>query len=145
MVSLQPQIRQGFSLVELVIYIAIVAVLAMVAIPAGFKYMKDARISSAKSKIRAFEGAITMFQVQMGQYPSQLKDLVEQPSDERLKRKWTGEFLEKKPDMFVDPWSNKYQYKLTPQDAEHKYELYSYGPNGKGSPKSEWISVWELE
>lgn len=83
-----------------------------------------------------------MFNAHTGQYPARLNDLLKKPADEKIARKWEGPYLKAK-EVPEDAWGSKYVYKLTPQ-AEHKYDLYSYGPNGKGSPKEEWISVWNL-
>ena len=143
MVSLSAK-RSGFTLIEIVVAMAIIAILALVATAPIMNYVKNARVSSAKSTLRVLEGAITIYESHTAQLPSRLNDLVKKPADERAAKRWQqGSYLKGK-EVPLDPWGNKYQYKLTPQNPDHKYELYSYGPNGKGGPKEEIISVWDL-
>ena len=143
MIDVRKQVRVGFTLIELMIAIAIVAILAMISIPSMLKYREDGRIASVASNLRAFESAITQYNLQFGKWPSRLKDLVQPPSDEKDKAKWTGSFFKSK-ELPEDPWGNNYVYKMNPAGSENPYELYSYGKNGKGAPQNEWISVWKL-
>jgi len=133
-------IKTGFSLLELMIYIAIVAILLAVAVPNFFSYIEKARKSTTESNLHMLEEAIIMYHVHIGQYPQRLSDLIKRPSDDRVAKKWEGPYLKAK-EIPLDGWSNKFEYKLTPQNPDHKYELYSYGPNGKGSQSSEWIRI----
>lgn len=136
-------LRDAFTLIEIMIAIAIIAILTAVIAPNFVGYMKKSRISSTESTIRMLEGAINMFNAHTGQYPGRLVELIKKPADEKLARKWDGPYIKQK-EIPEDPWGNKYIYKLTPQGTDHKYELYSHGPNGKGAPKEEIISVWNL-
>lgn len=131
--------KEGFSLLELMIAIAIMGILAAVIGPNLMSYLGKAKIKTAQSDLRTFEQAITMYQLDNNQYPTTLKDLVKRPAN--MPNWQDGGYLKKK-DIPNDPWSQKYQYKLTP-GAEHPYELFSYGPKGKGSKESK-IDVWKL-
>ena len=135
--------KKGFTLIELMIAIAVFAIISLVVIPNVLKYMKDAKISSAKANLQVLKGAITQYQLSINQLPTRLTDLVKSPADEKAKKKWTGSFLEKT-EVPEDPWGEKYQYKVNAAGASHPYELYSFGENGKGAPKAEWIDVWDL-
>ncbi len=135
--------RDGFTLIEILIAIAIVGIMAGISIPAYQTYMKNARKTSANSTLKILQLSINQFNMITGQYPRALKDLVRKPTyDERVAKKWPGPLLKQKkvPD---DPWGNRYQYKLTP-GQKHPYELYSYGSDaGRSTPKDEWISAWD--
>lgn len=137
--------RAGFSLIEIMIAVAIMAVLAVLIVPNVLGRLKKAKVTSAETNLRAISAAITNFYADIGQYPTRLRDLVKKPTEEALAKKWADPYLQtaKGGEMRADPWGNQYQYKLT-AGAQHPYELYSYGPNGKGAPKSEWISIWDL-
>ncbi len=134
--------RAGFTFIELVIAIAILAILAAIVGPMFMGQLEKARVSGTRSNLNSIKSAIGMFKVDTARYPNKLRDLVKKPRDEALARKWQkGGYLEggELPD---DAWGESFQYKRTPE-GKNPYELYSYGPNLAGSPKEEWHSVWD--
>lgn len=134
-------VRAGFTLIELVIAIAILAVLAIVVGPMVMGQLDKARVSSTKSNLKTLKTAIDMFKVDTGRYPARLRDLVEKPREEAVARNWTkGGYIEGG-DLPKDAWSEEFQYKRTPE-GKTAYELYSYGSGGPSAPKEDWISVW---
>lgn len=136
-------VQKGFTLMELMIAITVLAILSVVIIPNFFGYLDSAKKSTAKQHLNTLKSAITMYSAQIGTLPNSLRDLVKKPLDEAAAKKWqVGGYVEKQ-ELPLDPWNNDYGYKLTP-GGKHQYELWSYGPNGKGSPEKEWISVWDL-
>jgi len=136
-------VRAGFTLIELMIAITILAIISAIAVPAVMSRLAEAKIGSAKTNLNVLKGAIMQYQLSIGQLPSRLKDLIKAPSDEKIKKKWNSPFIEKEKSL-EDPWENPYQYKVNPAGAPHQFELYSYGPNGKGSPQEEQIDVWKI-
>ena len=70
-----------------------------------------------------------MYKSEKGSYPESLSQL----------RK--SGFMKK--DVPKDGWDRSFVYRRTP-DAKNPYELFSYGPEGKGSPKEGRINVWNL-
>ncbi len=135
--------QRGFTLIEILIAITIVALMAAVVGLPVFRYVTRASKTAAKSTIKTLKVSIDQFYMQTNQYPRALKDLITRPTtDERIAKKWDGPYLEQK-EVPEDPWGNRYQYKLTP-GTQHPYELYSYGSEeGKATPKEQWISVWD--
>jgi general secretion pathway protein G len=133
--------KGGFSLIEILIAIAILAIVSVVVVPGYMSYMESARVSRAESNLRSIKGAIDSYALMVGQLPGRLKDLVQKPADEKAARRWTGALIDQLPE---DPWGNNYQYKVTPAGSAHPYELYSYGKEGKGAPQAEWIDVWKI-
>ena len=144
MILSRTQTQKGFTLIELMIAITILAILADVGIPAFMAYQERARVSATKSNMSLFKNAIMLYQGDTGQYPKKLQDLIKAPrDDERVAKKWGGPYIEaKNSEALEDGWSNRFQYKVTP-GSKYAYELFSYGPNGKGAPKTEHISVWD--
>jgi len=138
MTNVERNTQKGFTLIELMIAITVLAIMSVVVIPGFLSYLETARIGSAKENLRVFDSAITQYQLAVGQLPSRLKDLVKAPSDEKAKKKWPGSFL-KKTEIPEDPWHEQFQYKISAPGSKNQYELYSFGPKGKGSPKETWI------
>ena len=139
--------RSGFSLMELMIVIVIIGILGGVLAPVLNNALKRARKGTAKATMSQIKVGITRFQSELGRYPTALKDLIKRPKtgEERVTKKWDGPYIGEEgiEEVPEDPWGNKFHYKVNPQGTKRPYELLSYGPNGKGSPKEEWISVWD--
>lgn len=146
-IALNKDNRAGFTMIELMIVIVIIGLLAGVLAPAVNNALKKARKGTAKTMIMTIKNGILSYQAELARYPSKLKDLVERPKsgDERVTKKWEGPYgyEEGTKDIPEDPWGNKFVYKVAQPGSKRPYELYSYGPNGKGAPKEEWISVWD--
>lgn len=139
--NVRRSLKEGMSLIEIMIVILIIGLITGVVGPALMGRYRKAQKTTAKSTIRSLKTAITNYQLDIGQYPSRLRDLVKKPTDEAVAKKWDEKFLEAD-EVPRDPWGNNFVYKVTGK-ADKPYELYSYGPSGKGAPKSEHISVWD--
>src|SRR5580698_6433459 len=93
---------QGFTLLELMVVLLILALLASIAAPQVIKHLSKAKSQTAKIQVDALTAAVNYFQIDTGRYPSQqegLNALIERPSNEA---KWDGPYLEKK-DSLIDP------------------------------------------
>lgn len=133
--------REGFTLIELVVVIAIIGILMVTVGPNLYRYIAGAGKTATMSNLRTIKVAIDQFKLDFGEFPEKLRDLVKKPSDEKFK-KWEESYLNTN-EVPQDGWKHPFYYKK-PGEKGHPYELSSYGPNGKGSPKNEWISVWDL-
>jgi general secretion pathway protein G len=138
--------RSGFTLAEMMVVIAIIGIIMALVGPGIYSALSKAQAGGAKATLKSIKDGITNYHMDLHQWPVKLVDLIKKPKtlDERLSKKWHGPYFGNDPDikeMPYDPWDSKYEYKVTP-GAQHPYELWSYGENGKGSPKNEWISVW---
>jgi len=132
--------RAGFSLMEIMIAITILGLIMAMVGPALQNTLRKGKVRTAKSSLKGFQSAIEEYQMEVGQLPQTLKDLIKKPREGA--KKWDGPYLKKTDEIPEDPFNNPYVYKLTP-GAKHPYELYSRGPNGADAPKEEWISVWD--
>jgi general secretion pathway protein G len=135
--------RSGFTMIELMIVIVIIGLLGGVLAPAVNNALKKARKGTTKTTLMNIKNGINRFQAELARYPSSLKDLIKRPKsgDEKVTKKWDGPYygeegIEEVPE---DPWGNKFVYKLNQPGTKPPYQLYSYGPDGKGAPKEEWI------
>lgn len=101
----EKQVRQGgFTLVELLLVVAILGVLATVAIMNTQGMSNDARISATRSSISAIEQAARTYEIRAGKFPDSLEQLT-QPMGDR------PPLLDKK--SSADSWGTPFSYKKT--------------------------------
>ena len=134
--------KNGFTLVELLVVIMIIALLASMVAPNLFGKLDDAQRKTAYSQLANLSTALDSFRLDFGRYPSTEEGLAILSVKHSTLKKWNGPYLTKK--LKNDPWDNPYVYK-TPGKDGNEYELYSYGADGKegGTDKNADISVWE--
>ena len=87
--------KGGFTLVELLLVLVILATLAAVVVPKFAGRSKQAKVTAAKSQISNLEIAIDSFEVDMGYYPkggNDLRDLIEEPNSNNV-QDWQGPYL----------------------------------------------------
>lgn len=132
--------RSGFSLIEIVIAVAIIALVAGLAVPRVMTYLRQARVKSTRVAMKGVQDAIQSFNMDTGSYPASLSDLKARPSDERIAKRWDGPYLSGDPN---DAWGTEFVYTLRPKGSQPPYELYAWGASGEGSPQEEWIYARE--
>lgn len=119
---------EGFTLVELLVVLAIIGLIAAIAAPQVLKYLGSARVDSAKAQMRNLESAVELFYIDLGRYPTTqegLQILVERPAN---LSGWNGPYM-KQAAALADPWGTTYQYKAPDGDAA--YAIWSLGRDGK--------------
>ncbi len=130
--------QEGIALIELAIYIAILALLAVGAYLGYQTLFGEAQETQTMTKLQKIRDGAERFYMKTNRYPTKLKDLLVRPQDEGIAKKWRGPYIDNQD--LEDGWGNKMVYK-PPQAGQKKYELYSHGPNGPGSPKVERVSL----
>jgi general secretion pathway protein G len=123
----------GYTLLELLVVMGILAVLTAVAVPQLMGYFGKAKTQSVELQIENIGTALELYYMENGSYPSAsvgLKALVEAPSEAP---RWNGPYLKKAKNL-LDPWGRPYQYNFPTRDGD--YEVYSLGPNGKATSAS---------
>jgi general secretion pathway protein G len=125
---------KGFTLLELLVVLLILALLAGYVGPKLFGEVGKAKAKTARSQMKSFEDALDQYRLDTGRYPSTeqgLQALSSRPQDEA---KWLGPYLKKAvPD---DPWGRPYVYK-TPGENGSDYMLKSYGKDGQPGGEGE--------
>ena len=119
----------GFTLVELLLVLVILAVLAAVVVPKFTKRSEQARVAAATTDIANLGVALDSFEVDIGRYPTNdegLKALMEQPGNAK---DWKGPYLKRS--LGNDPWGHAYIYKAPGSHNATSYDLFSYGPDGQ--------------
>lgn len=121
--------EEGFTLLEILVVIAILGLLIGLVAPAALRQLGGARSSVAKQSIDRIGGVLDLYKLDVGSYPSTdqgLAALNERPAGVAT---WNGPYLkgEKQP---LDPWSRPYFYRAPSSRTGHDYDLCSGGPNG---------------
>jgi general secretion pathway protein G len=140
--------RAGFTLIEIMVVIVILAMLAALVGPKLIGRTDDAKIQTTRTQIGSLETALKLYKLDNGTYPSTeqgLNALVSKPAVGVIPKSYKdGGYLEKK-QVPKDGWGNDYLY-ISP--GEHgDYDLFSYGADGAkgGDGKNSDISNWEAK
>jgi general secretion pathway protein G len=116
--------QAGFTLVEMIVVIAIIGILATLVVVRYSGQTDQAKVAAAKSQLAQLEGAVISFHSHVGRLPKSLLELVEKPSGAS---NWQeGGYLKGK-SMPKDPWGNEYLFKVTGR----RFEIISLGADGK--------------
>ena len=124
----RPDRDAGFTMVELLVVLAILALIAAFVVPNVFNILGGAKQDAAKVQIERLGGVLDIYLLDIGSYPSTdqgLRALVEQPSEIN---RWNGPYI-KSENALIDPWGNPYQYR-SPGETE-PYVIFSYGADGR--------------
>jgi len=140
--------RRGFTLIEIMVVIVILALLAALVGPKLMGRTDDAKITDARVQIKNIETALKLYKLDTGNYPSTeqgLSTLVTKPTVGVIPNGYKeGGYLESKK-VPNDPWGNDYLY-ISP--GEHgDYDLFSYGADGAkgGDGKNVDITSWDTK
>jgi len=120
---------RGFTLVELLLVLAILGTLAAIVVPKFAGRSQQAKVTAARSQLANFDIALDSFEVDNGYYPQGaegLQLLLTAPSDAK---DWRGPYL-KKTTIPLDPWQNPYVYTYPGQYNQSGFDLMSMGPDG---------------
>lgn len=142
------RVAGGFTLIELMVVIAIIAILAAAVMPKIVGKTETAKRARAKSDIVTFKTALTAFYLDCGRYPTTsegLDALIKPPGGIDPDKYQEGGYLDvaKVPN---DPWDKKYIYVCPSTRSGSSYDLESYGRDGRdgGSRDNADIESWNL-
>lgn len=120
--------QDGYSLVELLVVLGIVALIATIATPRVLGYLGSAKVEAAKTQIRNASSAMELFYLDTGRYPSTEEGLAALAVAPAGVDTWNGPYL-KGADKLVDPWGNAYVYETV--DSANGFRLTSLGRDGR--------------
>ena len=124
--AFSPRVR-GFTLLELLVVVAIIGLLAAFVGPRLFGNISKSEVTAARAQIEAFSRALESYRLDTGRFPDAsqgLQALINRPAD--LAR-WNGPYLQKA--LPLDPWGRPYVYRA-PGSANRDFEVISYGRDG---------------
>ncbi len=133
--------QEGYTLVELLVVLAILGLLVAIAAPRLISYLGSAKVDTAKIQVEKLGGVLDLYHLEIGRYPTDqegLAALVERPPQAEA---WNGPYLKNR-ELLTDPWGRPYAYRSPGQYGD--YDLYSLGADGKegGEGENRDVTSW---
>ena len=138
-------LARGFTLIEIMVVIAILGIMAAVVVPKLVGHTGTAKIAAVKQDLSNIKQSLILYKLDNHRYPTTeqgLQALVTKPTSGPAANGWKSDgYLEKIP---KDPWGNPYQY-LCP-GVHGEYDVFSYGADGQpgGEGINADIGSWDL-
>lgn len=145
------KVRRGFTLIEILLVLAIIGMLAGVAIVSLVGTREGAKIDSTRAMLSSIETALETYNMHVSHYPSEeegnLTALRVKPTfeNEQIGAMWRGPYLKKEP---RDAWGNVINYELnvagTDEAQTQPYRLWSNGADGVDGTEDD-VKNWSEE
>jgi general secretion pathway protein G len=139
-------VRAGFTLIEILVVIVIIAVLATLVAPNVFQHVGAAKTTTARAEIEMLGAALDAYRLDNGRYPTTeqgLEALWTRPIRDPIPPSWRGPYVRKP--VPLDPWHAAYVYKSPGEKSQLGYDLMSYGADGKpgGEGENADVTSWK--
>ena len=128
--------QAGFTLLEILVVIAILGLLIALVAPAALRQLSGAKVSITHQSIARLGATLDLYKLDVGDYPTSeqgLQALVEKPEDVTG---WNGPYV-KGGKVPTDPWHHAYIYRNPSDRSGHDYDLCSLGPTGQATGSDE--------
>jgi len=112
--------KRGFTLLELMIVVAIIAIMAGFAVTRFTGVLDNTKVTAVKTDFKTYEFALEAYYMKNSRYPS---------GDQGLQVLVDEGFIQKKKDALLDPWDTPYQYRY-PGEYSDGPEIWSFGADG---------------
>lgn len=137
--------NDGFTLLEILVVVAIMGVLATLVGPSVFQNVGRSRQTTARNQIAMFASALENYRLDVGAYPTTeqgLQALRTRPTLPPIPANWNGPYLLNDPP--ADPWGRPYSYRSPGQHNPDSYDLFSLGADGQpgGDKENADIGNW---
>jgi general secretion pathway protein G len=125
----------GFTLIEIMVVVIIIAALAGMVVPRLWSISDDAKRSIAAGDIASVSTQVRVFRLHCDRFPTSLDELTTAPSGLTT---WKGPYLEKK--NVLDPWKRPYVYVCPGTHNQGGFDLSSRGPDPQ---QDGFVNNWE--
>ena len=123
----QKKRNRGITLIELLVVIVILGIIATLVVQNTVGKIDVAKKGQAKTQIGEFEGALDLFRLDAGRYPTTEEGLEALRTRPQGLRNWDGPYLKK--NIPVDPWDQPFVYRQPGQHGD--FDLISFGKDGQ--------------
>lgn len=130
--------QTGFTLVELLLVLVILALIAGLVLPGIIGKAEGAKVKAASSQITRISMSVESFYLDTGSTPDSLSELVNKPA---TVSGWNGPYIRNS--ILKDPWGREYQFRIPGDHGD--FDIYSYGADGQqgGDDNDRDITSWE--
>jgi general secretion pathway protein G len=134
--------QDGITLIELIVVMAILALIGSLVVPNVFKQLSPAKRKTAYTQIELLGTALDSFRLDIGRYPTTSEGLEALLSAPSGADNWNGPYL-KKSEIPNDPWGEPYPYQAPGSHGD--YDLYSYGADKSegGEDENKDVVSWK--
>jgi len=137
--------KKGFTLIELMVVIAILALLGGMVAPKVIGRLRQAKPQKAKIDLTQIETGMDMYAADNGSYPTTeqgLQALITKPTTPPEPLNWSGPYV--KPTDFKDPWGIVYVYVSPSTHEGYDFDLYTFGSDGQegGTEEAADVTNW---
>ena len=130
--------REGFTLVEIMIVVIIIAALAGMVVPRLIGRSEEAKKRIAAADIRTLQTQLKLFRLDNDRFPNNsegINALLTKPSGALG---WSAPYIDKEA---TDPWSQAYKYRHPATRSTSEFDVYSVGPDGNEGTEDD-IGNW---
>lgn len=121
----------GFTLLEILVVIAILGLLIGLVAPAALRQLGGARTSVARQSIERLSSVLDLYKLDVGSYPTTEQGLQALNTRPSGVASWGGPYL-KGDALPLDPWNRAYLYRSPGSRSGREFDLCSRGPNNQG-------------
>jgi len=134
--------ESGFTLLELLVVLAIMGMLAAIIAPQVIKYLGTSRTQTAKVQIQNVMAALELYRLDVGRYPNSQEGLQSLVTAPTTAPNWNGPYL-KKDSALKDPWGAPYVYQVPGQHGE--VDVFTLGQDQKpgGTGEAQDVGSWQ--
>jgi general secretion pathway protein G len=129
---MHPRNRAGFTLLEIIVVIIVLALLAGLVAPQIFGRLTEARAATARTQVELLGTALDNYRLDNGAYPTTeqgLSALREKPVRPPIPGNWNGPYLRKA--VPNDPWGRPYLYRFPGERNTGGFDLMTLGRDGQ--------------
>ncbi|GAC1340667.1 MAG: type II secretion system major pseudopilin GspG [Acetobacteraceae bacterium] len=127
--------QAGFTLLEILVVVAILGLLIGLVAPAALRQLSGARTSVARQSVERLASVLDLYKLDVGSYPTTDQGLLALSRPPGSVVGWNGPYLKGEATP-LDPWNHPYTYRSPSGRGGREFDLCSRGPNGTATDEA---------